>query len=184
MKIPGSRRPMRKLHRWIAVGAVVFLSVVAATGVLLQFEKLSGADADDPDNAPYSAAYTTATPLSVYASILQRALAVARQRAPGVPIVSVTMMMGEQPKVFVRLPGDPGRQIAIDGRRGTVLADDLFQPESLLQRIHDGSILGDPGVAMGLVWGLALVVLSITGFWIYADMYRRRARTTTHRRLF
>ena len=176
---------MRKIHRWIAIVAVVFLVVVASTGVLLQAQKLTGADEDDPDNAPSSTALSTTTAPTLYTGIVERALAVAKARAPGVPIVSVTVKMGEnQPTVLIRLPGAPGRQITVDGRSGKLLADEPFEPETLLKRIHDGSILGDPGVVMGVLWGLALVVLTITGFWVYLDLYRRRARVQGKGKLF
>ena len=176
---------MRKIHRWIAIVAVVFLVVVASTGVLLQAQKFTGADEDDPDNAPSSTALSTTTAPTLYTGIVERALAVAKARAPGVPIVSVTVKMGEnQPTVLIRLPGAPGRQITVDGRSGKLLADEPFEPETLLKRIHDGSILGDPGVVMGVLWGLALVVLTITGFWVYLDLYRRRARVQGKGKLF
>jgi len=94
----------------------------------------------------------------------------------------MTFLPGDGPTVLVRLQGDPGRQIAIGG--GKVLLDETFQPEPLFQRIHDGSILGDSGVVMGVLWGGALVILTITGLWMLIDMYRRRMRVHGKRGLF
>jgi hypothetical protein len=173
---------LRKFHRWFATVAVAFLIVVASTGVILQIQKLTGADPDDPDNVQTSKQFTTATDPRVYVRLFERALDIVRTRAPGVPIVSMTFLSGDGPTVLVRLQGDPGRQIAIGG--GKVLLDETFQPEPLFQRIHDGSILGDSGVVMGVLWGGALVILTITGLWMLIDMYRRRMRVHGKRGLF
>jgi uncharacterized iron-regulated membrane protein len=175
---------MRKIHRWFALAAVLFLVIVAATGIILQVQKLTGADANDPDNIRVSSAYTTVTDPVVYAAMFDRALVVARARAPHTPIATITFQSGDLPKVLVRLPGEPGRQITVDGSSGKVLADEEFEPETLMQRIHDGSILGDSGVVMGVLWGSALVLLTITGFWVYFDMYRRRLRVHGKGKLF
>ena len=175
---------MRKIHRWLSIVAVIFLLIVAATGVILQAQKLTGADEDDPDNLQISRALTTATPPTVYSGMLDRALSAARDRAPGVPIVTLTLRMGDNPKVLVVLPGDPGRQLTVDGISGDVLSDETYEPEPLLKRIHDGSIFGDPGVVMGVLWGSALVVLAVTGFWVYFDMYNRRRKLHSKRILF
>ena len=64
------------------------------------------------------------------------------------------------------------------------MSDETYEPETLLKQIHDGSILGDPGVVMGVLWGSALVVLTITGFWVYFDMYRRRTKLHSKRQPF
>ena len=167
---------MRKFHRWTSIIAVAFLVIVAATGVILQVQKLLGGNEDDPDNFRASTSLTTATPHAVYADMLDRALSAAQARAPGAPILSVMLRMGDKPKVLVTLPGEPGRQIVVDARTGVILKDENYEPEPLMQRIHDGSILGEPGVVMGVLWGSALVALTVTGFWVYFDMYRRRMK--------
>ena|SRR5579864_1403848 len=175
---------MRKYHRWFATVAVAFLIIVAATGVILQIQKLIGSDENDPDNVQISRALTTATDPTIYAVMVERAVVSARTLAPSVPIVSMTFLSGDAPKIMVRLAGDPARLISVDARTGKVLANEAFEPEPLMQRIHDGSILGDSGVVMGVLWGSALVVLTLTGLWMFVDMYRRRVRVHGKSRLF
>lgn len=167
---------MRKIHRWLSTCAIFFLLFVAATGVILQIQKISGGDEDDPDNIHVSDALATTTPPTLYSAMLDRTLARARERAPGKPIVSITLRMGEQPQGIVVLAGDPGRKITVAARNGQVLTDESYEAESLIMRIHDGEIFGDTGVVLGVLWGSALVILCITGFVVYFDLYRRRAK--------
>lgn len=178
---------MRQYHRWVSLVAAVFLLVVSATGVILQVQKLTGSDADaaehgDKDRA---AALTTAMPSPAYAALIVRTLDAARARAPSSPVASVSLKgEGDDVQGVVTLPGDPPRQLTIDARSGRVLTDERRDPDSLILRIHSGAILGEPGVVMGILWGLALVILSITGGWVYLVMYRRRRKASGKGGLF
>jgi uncharacterized iron-regulated membrane protein len=44
-----------------------------------------------------------------------------------------------------------------------------------LQGIHAGYIWGTFGRILSLLAGVALTILSVTGAWVYIDMFRRRA---------
>ncbi len=176
---------MRKYHRWVSAVAAIFLIVVAVTGVVLQVQRLTGADADADAGERPPSALTTAMPSPAYAALVSRTLDAARQRAPNAPIASV-MLRGEGNAIqgVVQLPGDPLREIVVDARSGRVVSDERHEAESLILRIHSGEILGEPGVVLGVLWGLALVVLLLTGGWVYFDMYRRRLKGSGKRGLF
>ena len=178
---------MRQYHRWVSLVAALFLVVVATTGVILQVQKLTGNDADaaghgDKDRA---AALTTAMPSPAYAALLGRTLDAARARAPNSPIASVSLKgEGDEVQGVVMLPGDPPRQLTIDARSGRLIKDETRDPDSLILRIHSGAILGEPGVVLGVLWGSALVILSVTGAWVYLSMYRRRRKASGKGGLF
>ena len=178
---------MRQYHRWVSLIAALFLLVVASTGVILQVQKLTGADADaaehgDKDRA---AALTTAMPSPAYAALLTRTLDAARARAPNSPIASVSLKGdGNGIQGVVMLTGDPPRQLTIDARSGRLVKDETRDPDSLILRIHSGAILGEPGVVLGVLWGSALVILSVTGAWVYLVMYRRRRKASGKGGLF
>ena len=176
---------MRKYHRWISAIAAIFLLFVSVTGVVLQVQRLTGEDADADAGAHVPSALTTAMPSPTYAALVSKTLDAARRRAPNVPIASV-LLRGEGSVIegVVQFPGDPLREIVVDGRSGRVLSDERHEAESLILRIHSGEILGEPGVVLGVLWGLALVVLLITGGWVYLDMYRRRLKGSGNRGLF
>ncbi len=179
---------MRQFHRWVSVLAAVFLLVVSATGVILQVQKLTGRDADAPQHENTNRVeegLTTAMPSPVYAALVARILDTARARAPNSPIASVSLKGGAgNIRGEVLLPGDPPRQLTIDARSGRLLSDERYEKDSLILRIHSGAILGEPGVVLGVLWGSALVLLSITGGWVYLAMYRRRRKVSGKGGLF
>lgn len=172
---------MRQIHRWISLVAAAFLLIVATTGVILQVQRLTGENEDHDREASTA----LAMPANAYAPMFARTLEVARARAPGRPIASIELQLaGDEPKGVVTFPGDPGRQITVDPRDGKVLKDEAHEAESLILRIHSGEILGEPGVVLGVFWGSALVVLSITGFIVYLELYRRRRKASGKSGLF
>lgn len=178
---------MRQYHRWVSILAAIFLLIVSVTGVILQVQKLTGDDADAADHAVAPAVaggLTTAMSPTEYAALLGRTLDAVRARAPNSPVTSVSLKMdGGSIQGVAALPGNPPRQLVVDARSGRVLSDERRDPDSLIMRIHSGAILGDPGVVLGILWGSALVILSVTGGWVYFDMYRRR-RKAAKRGLF
>lgn len=178
---------MRKYHRWVSAVAALFLLVVSVTGVVLQIQKLTGvdADADAEGGADASTVLTTAMPSPTYAALVAHTLDAARARVPNAPITSVALRgEGDHIEGVVDLPGDPLREIVVDARSGRIVSDERHEAESLIRRIHSGEILGEPGVVLGILWGLALVILSITGGWVYLDMYRKRRRGSGKAGLF
>ena len=178
---------MRQYHRWVSILAAIFLLVVSVTGVILQVQKLTGDDADANEHAVAPAiagSLTTAMTPAEYAALLTRTLDAARSRAPNSPVTSVLLKMdGGSVQGVVALPGDPPRQLVVDARSGRVLSDERREHDSLVMRLHSGEILGESGVVLGILWGSALVILSVTGGWVYLDMYRRR-RKAAKRGLF
>lgn len=176
---------MRKYHRWVSAVAAIFLLFVSVTGVILQVQRLTGEDGDADAGERAPSALTTAMPSPAYAALVTRTLDAARQRAPNAAVTSVVLRgQGSAILGIVQLPGDPLREIVVDARSGRVVSDERKEAESVIRRIHSGEILGEPGVILGILWGLALVVLLVTGGWVYLDMYRRRAKGSGKRGLF
>ena len=48
--------------------------------------------------------------------------------------------------------------------------------DALLLRLHTGEILGDGGKFLGLLWGIALIVMTYTGCRLYLQMYQARKK--------
>ena len=165
---------MRKIHRWVSVFAAIFLFVVAATGVILQVQKLTGDEKEESEKS-FTGIVTTSTANDAFAAMLARTLDAARVAAPKEPIASVELRLsGDTPEGVVTMPGDPGRRIIVNAQSGTVTSDEAYERESFFLRIHSGEILGEPGVVMGILWGLGLVILSVTGLIVYLNMYAKR----------
>ena len=64
------------------------------------------------------------------------------------------------------------------------MSDEEYERESLFLRIHSGEILGEPGVVLGVLWGLALVTLSITGGLVYLNMHGKRRKAQGKGKVF
>ena len=177
---------MRKLHRWLSIVAALFLLVVATTGVLLQIQKLTGGDEEhEREHGEVAADLATSPTSAEYAAALARTLAAVNTRAPQAHIASVELRLaGDEPQGIVTMPGEPGRQIIVDARDGRIVRDEEHEGDSLLLRIHSGEILGEPGVVLGVLWGLALVTLSITGGFVYLGMYGKRRKAQGKGKVF
>ena len=174
---------MRKIHRWVSVIAALFLFVVAATGVILQIQKITGEE-DDAQGSPASS-FTTSTGNDDFTAMLARTLDAVRVAAPNVSVASVELRLaGDAPEGVVTMPGEPGRRIIVNAQSGKVVSDEAYERESLFLRIHSGEILGEPGVVMGLLWGLGLVILSATGLIVYLNMYAKRRAARGKGRVF
>lgn len=168
---------MRKYHRWISVIAALFLVVVGTTGVVLQVQRLVGGE-EEQEREREAATGIEAAPRVAPSLLLSRTLAAAQRRAPGRALASIELLPGgDEPKGVVILAGDHARKITVNGRDGGVVQDEPYEAESLILRIHSGAIFGEPGVFLGILWGLALVGLSLTGVWVYLDLYRRRRKS-------
>ena len=168
---------MRKFHRWISVVAALFLVVVGTTGVVLQVQRLVGGEEEQERKREAATGIETASRVDP-SVLLSRTLAAAQQRAPGRALASIELLPGgDEPKGVVILAGDHARRIVVDARDGDVVEDRPYEAESLILRIHSGAIFGEPGVFLGIFWGLALVGLSLTGAWVYLDLYRRRRKS-------
>jgi uncharacterized iron-regulated membrane protein len=124
-------------------------------------------------------------PSPLYAALIARTLDAARARAPASAVSSVSLTGdADDLKGEVVLAGDPPRTITVDARSGRLIGDERRDKDSLILRIHSGEILGEPGVFLGILWGVALVILSLTGGWVYLAMYRRRRRASGKGALF
>jgi len=100
-----------------------------------------------------------------------------RTREPNASIESVQLRGDrEGPQAVIVLDGEPKRQFTVDTRSGEVTAAEVHDEESFIKRLHSGEVFGEPGVALGVFWGSALLVLAITGLWVYFSMMMKRAK--------
>jgi uncharacterized iron-regulated membrane protein len=167
----------RKWHRWIAWPATIFLLWAAATGVLVAFTEFFGAD-----EALREATRDMISPVTVYSAQtawsepIARALATAATRANGAPVDKIEVQFkGPQPTVAVftgKPAGGEDRKLVVDARTGLLLSEESYADKPLLYRLHSGEAFGDGGLVVAMFWGLALLVLSITGLIIYIKLWR------------
>jgi len=129
---------------------------------------------------------TIASPDSAIAAPIARALTEARRRFPSAPVDKIELQLkGDQPTVTIytgKPTGGEDRKLTFDARNGAMIADESSVDKPFLYRLHSGEAFGDGGLVVAMFWGLALLVLTITGLIIYFMM--RRSNLTGIRRIF
>ena len=178
---------LRKWHRWIAFPASIFLLFAAITGILLATTEFFGEEeAMRERTRGLVSPVTTQTPDADFAAPLARARAAVAAQAGNAPLDKVEWQFkGETPTVtfFLGQPtGGEDRKVTVDARTGAVLRTEAYTDKPFLVRLHSGEWFGDGGLVMAILWGLALVLLTISGIIIYFQM--RRRNLTGLRRIF
>jgi uncharacterized iron-regulated membrane protein len=120
------------------------------------------------------------TPSGEFAARLARAQLAVAAKAGGQPLDKIVWQLkGEAPSVTFYLGADKGqaaRKIEVNANTGAIVRETDYEDDSFILRLHSGEVIGDGGMFFGMGWGVALIVLSITGMVIY---WRMRPETAT-----
>ena len=172
-----TRLTSRQFHRWLGIGAAVLFLLVSGTGVALQYQQIFGSD-----EAAKEAAASIVSPLSLAKptgldlAALDRARMMLLTRYGDRPVAGIDWQIKAPTRAFVfHLDGDDPRKVSVSAATGTILSDEP-DSEDWLVRLHSGEIIGDGGKFLGLLWGLGLIAMTLTGVWLYIKMYRARQK--------
>ena len=151
--------------------------LVSGTGVALQYQQIFGSE-----EAAKEAAASIASPLSLAKptgfdpTALDRARTMLLARYGDRRLAEVDWLIkAPTPALVFHLDGSDPRKVAVGVASGTILSDEP-DGEDWLIRLHSGEIIGDGGKFLGLLWGLGLVAMTLTGVWVYIKMYRARQK--------
>lgn len=163
---------LRRLHRWVAVPAAIFLISISFTGVVLQLQKLTGEDEKETlSKQPPS--YQIDSSLESLGSKLAVAQANTKAKIGPAMLNSVELHLKNKPTfIFHALSGNEKKKITVNADTGFVEKIEKDE-ESFIMRLHSGEIFGDPGVVLNALWGLAWLFLTITGLIIYWQMRKK-----------
>jgi uncharacterized iron-regulated membrane protein len=167
----------RKWHRWIGFPATLFLLWAASTGVIVAFTEFFGEDeALREATRDLVSPVTVASPAAAWSDPIARAMATAATRTNGAPVDKIEITFkGPRPTVtlFTGKPtGGEDRKLVLDTRTGALVSEEAYADKPFLYRLHSGEAFGDGGLVGAMLWGLTLVVLTITGLIIYFKMWR------------
>ena len=108
------------------------------------------------------------------------ALTVFTQWQLALPIDKIELQpKGDHPTVSVfsgKPTGGEDRKFVVDARSGALLSVEAYADKPFLTRLHSGEAFGDGGLVVAMFWGLALIVLTISGLIIYCLMHRRNLK--------
>ena len=165
-------RQFRSLHHWIGIAVVVFVLLSAATGLLLGWKKqvdllqpptLKGESVDVATWVSYETVVRNAN----------RALDSIRRETAGIERIDARPDKGIIKVVYLNY-----WEVQIDGKTGKTLSV-APRHADWIEHLHDGSLLGE---GFKLVYtnyvGWGLLVMSITGFWLWYGP--RRIRQVKH----
>jgi uncharacterized iron-regulated membrane protein len=111
-----------------------------------------------------------------------------RARAGDVPIKVVRLRYyAGMPQGVVVTGGEDNKQMVFNALTGRAVSETEpgyppagfpfgWQAHQLAKDVHRGGVIGLPGRFMDLFAGLAMFFLSVSGIWIYVDLWRRRRR--------
>ncbi|MBL0940857.1 MAG: PepSY domain-containing protein [Gemmatimonadaceae bacterium] len=162
----------RQWHRWIGAPAALFLAFAAFTGVIVAGVEFFGEDeATREANRKLVSAVTTSSASSAWSGSLDQALVVAAKEAPNAPIDKVAIeLKGTAPVITLYLGAPTGgedRRLVFDARTGAFLKSAEYADKPFINRVHSGEAFGDGGLVFAMVWGLALLALTVSGFLLY-----------------
>jgi uncharacterized iron-regulated membrane protein len=120
-----------------------------------------------------------ASPSDDWSEPLRRAFAAAAREAGSAPVDKVTLQFkGPRPTVELFL-GKPGggedRRLVLDAETGPVVGVESYIDKPFLYRLHSGEAFGDGGLVVAMFWGLALVLMTVSGMLVYLKMLGRDA---------
>lgn len=167
--------------------ASFFLLFASVTGIILAATEFFGADeALRERTRALVSPVTLQSPAAHWSEPLAKAFAAAAAKAGGAPVDSVTVAFkGDQPTVTIytgKPTGGEDRKFVFDARTGTLLRTEDYTDKPFLLRLHSGEVFGDGGLVLAMLWGLALVLLTLSGTVIYFKM--RRSNLTGIKRIF
>jgi uncharacterized iron-regulated membrane protein len=167
----------RRWHRWIGFPATLFLLFASITGIIVAAVEFFG-----PEEAlrerirDMVSPVTVASPATLWTEPVRLALANAGRVAPNAPIDKLEVQFkGNEPTVTIftgKPTGGEDRKLVFDARTGALTSNETYADKPFLYRLHSGEAFGDGGLVMAMLWGLSLVVLTITGTIIYIRMWR------------
>ncbi len=164
---------IRQIHRWISFPLIIFLFLVTSTGVVLQGQE-AGEILEGERPTP------TASALPADADMLagvQKALIAARSVKADFPAqrLELDYSRGEAKARFGVSPRG-GPAITVDMRTGKAVIAAAPKPNlhvTMIQ-LHTGKVFGPVGLIIIMLVSIIFLVLTVTGFIVYLDMWKRR----------
>ena len=171
----------RRWHRWIGFPAALFLLFAATTGIIVAFTEFFGAEeALREATRDIVSPMQTNAPTDQWAPAIERALRTVTATAGALPIDKIELQpKGDHPTVTVftgKPAGGEDRKFVVEARSGALRSVEAYADKPFLTRLHSGEAFGDGGLVVAMLWGLTLIILTLSGLIIYFLMHRRNLK--------
>jgi hypothetical protein len=170
-------RKTRKLHRLSGISLFVFFFIMAITGVLLGWKKHSGELIMPSTYKGTTEDMTAWLPLDTLSLLAVQALYQETETLSEIDRIDVRPGKGSMKFLFE----DRQLEVQLDATTGKVLSVGR-RHNDWIEQVHDGSIVDDwLGIPHGIfkvfyntLMGVALVIFTLTGFWLWYGPKRMR----------
>ena len=165
-------RTMRTIHRTLGIFLFIIFIIVSVSGLLLGWKKNSGGAIHPKSARGVSADLTNWLPID---SLKTLAISAIREAEGDDIDLSLNRIDARPDKGMVKFVFDNHYNgVQIDGTTGEILQI-TRRNSDLIEDIHDGSLLdrwfGTSGEILKVIYtsiiGIALLLFSITGFWLW-----------------
>lgn len=174
----------RALHRVVAAGSLLFVSVMALSGTFIGFE--SSWHTFVPRPVPRQ---VTPLPADAVPQMVAATLGALARDEPGVALRTIRLRDYYGYREGVVITKEPvTRQLVYDTATGQ--AQSLEAPNypdsqfpfgmdvhEAVKHFHSGYTFGIPARVMALLSGAALIYLGVSGVWMYIDLWLKRRRS-------
>ncbi len=173
-----SQAGWRKWHRWIGFAALPFVFFAVVTGIVAGLGEMLSEDEEVREaNRARVSEIVLPTPNSSWSLPFEKSLAKAAERAPGAPLDRIALDFKNTPPlvtVYVgKKTGGEDKKLIFDATSGEFLREERYEDKSFLTRLHSGEAFGDWGLVFGTAWGVAMLVLIVSGTVIYFAMRKK-----------
>jgi uncharacterized iron-regulated membrane protein len=164
---------IRQIHRWVSFPLIIFLFLVTATGVVLQLQE-TGEVFEGERPTPTASALPTDAELLAQ---VQKALIAARVVKADFPAqrLELDFSRGDAKARFAMSPrGGPAITVDMKSGKAEMVAAPKPNLHVTMIQLHTGKMFGPVGLIIVMLVSIIFLVLTVTGFIVYLDMWKRR----------
>lgn len=175
---------MRKWHRWVSVPSLIFLTVVAITGLILEVQGFLNDDEAQAETLEESHSSIALNDLlgSVNLEKAQNALA---SKNADLRLSHIEVELRQNPPVITfYTEEEKPRAIQVNAETSQILSEKESSESTFFRKLHSGELFGDFGRSLGIFNGSALLFLTISGAVVYFQMFTRRPKNNSVRKRF
>ncbi len=168
---------MRKWHRWLSIPALIFLIITSISGLVLQVQGFLNEDEEHAEQLDHQKSKTLLSSALNYADNLKAAQKIILSKTGDVEIKKIELEFRQEPSVVsVYTDEKEARVFQVDTTTGQIVSEKFDDSSNFWMKLHSGELYGDFGRSTGIFSGLSLLFFSISGFWIYFQMFKRRPK--------
>ncbi len=176
---------MRKWHRWISLPALLFLLILSTSGLVLQVQGYLNDDEENSEKLEQQKSRIKLSSLHDYATKFELAQKAVLSKSGDVEIKKFEVELRHSPPMISLYTDETHPRIfQVNAETSQIISEKLDDTDRFWVKLHSGELLGDAGRGMGVFAGLSLLFLTVSGFWIYLQMYRRRPKSGPRWKIF